>query len=83
MITGVQPNPAPANAILQVAASEAGNMQILITDKLGRVMSRRSVQLIPGYNPVNLPVDKLAPGSYQVTGITETGRRETVIFIKQ
>jgi len=83
MITGVQPNPAPANAILQVAASEAGNMQILITDKLGRVMSRRTVQLIPGYNPVNLPVDKLAPGSYQVTGITETGRRETVIFIKQ
>lgn len=83
MITGVQPNPAPANAILQVAASESGSMQVLITDKLGRVMSRRTVQLIPGYNPVNLPVDKLAPGSYQVTGITEKGRRETVIFIKQ
>jgi len=58
-------------------------MDIVITDMQGRVVERKTVTLIAGFNSIDMNEAKLTPGVYQLFGNTADGKTKTLSFIKQ
>ena len=77
------PNPVQVNTTLKIAAANAGNMQMVITDMSGRLMQKQTVRLQSGSNLISLKLGSLATGSYQVTLIDEAGEKTSIRFVKQ
>ncbi len=77
------PNPVQTNTTLKIAAANAGNMQMVITDMSGRLMQKQTVRLQSGSNLISLKLGSLATGSYQVTLIDEAGEKTSIRFVKQ
>ncbi|MEO7444935.1 MAG: T9SS type A sorting domain-containing protein [Ferruginibacter sp.] len=82
-IVGLNPNPAVSIAKLNVSTANAGKIEIMITDAMGRVMSHETANLVAGSNLITLKVSKLAAGRYQVTVITAQQEKFSLPFVKQ
>jgi len=64
----VSPNPVSSeNALLKINAGEKARIDIRISDFSGRIISRQSVDLLPGINQVEIDTRSLSAGTYQVT----------------
>lgn len=84
-IIGIIPNPVPkaGNAILNVTSAQKGQLQIKVNDMAGRQLMQQTQQLVAGSNPINLQLQGLASGVYQITAYTEDGSTKTVRFVKE
>jgi hypothetical protein len=83
-LLGLWPNPVTGGRFkLQLASAVAEKMEILIMDIQGRGVSTQHVQLIAGFNVVEINVINLAPGSYYMYGIDATDKTKVLKFIKQ
>ncbi len=69
----VVPNPTHGKAYLHVDAQKAGNLNIQITNVMGAVVHRNSVQTVAGNNIFALPTDELAPAMYIIHLQDEVG----------
>ncbi len=80
----LSPNPVKdENAVLQINSGRSDNLELVIADPIGRVISRQHLNLMQGDNKVILDTKKFAPGIYQVYGTNAEGKSETLRFIKQ
>jgi len=70
----VFPNPTSANATAQIELAQATSVSIQVTDMMGRtVLSVPAAQMSAGTHQVNLPVNELASGLYNVQIQTAAG----------
>jgi Secretion system C-terminal sorting domain len=83
-VINITPNPVTEGRFkLNITAAEQVKMEVVITDIAGRVVATQSNTLIAGFNAIDVNVNKLANGTYQVTGVTAEGRTKTMQFVKQ
>ena len=83
LLTAMVPTIVTNAARLDVTAAKKGSLQLIITDMYGRIIQRHSASIFPGSQPVNLDLQRLAAGAYQVTGLFEGVRTGSLRFIKQ
>jgi hypothetical protein len=81
-IISMAPNPVTSQTILTVAADRAQSGTIIILDATGRVLSSQSTYLNSGNNRVELSLNYLAAGTYNLQVVT-SGFVSTQRFIKQ
>jgi Secretion system C-terminal sorting domain len=83
-LVNITPNPATEGRFrLNISAAGQLKMEVVVTDMAGRVVAKQSNTLIAGFNAIDVNVNNLANGTYQVTGITAGGRTKTMLFVKQ
>lgn len=58
------PNPANQTATLRYSSEEPGNLDLLLSDPFGRVVSRNSFNLNKGWNEIQLNLADVATGMY-------------------
>jgi Secretion system C-terminal sorting domain len=83
-VINITPNPVTEGRFkLNITSAEQMKMEVMITDIAGRVVAKQSNTLIAGFNAIEVNVNGLANGTYQVTGITAEGRTKVLQFVKQ
>jgi hypothetical protein len=83
-ILSIAPNPIVGGKFdLRVSAAQKTQMDIIITDMQGRVMQKRTVSMIAGFNAIPVNVRQFATGTYQVYGTTADGRSKVLRFVVQ
>jgi hypothetical protein len=83
-LINITPNPVTDGRFkLNITAAEQLKMEVVVTDIAGSVVSRQINTLISGFNAIDVNVNKLAKGMYQVMGIIEGERTKTLKFVKQ
>ncbi len=68
-------------ATLNVSSSEVTNMQIVVTDMLGKIIQKQNAVLVSGSNAILVNLSKLSSGVYQITGYSN-GLARTIRFEK-
>jgi Zn-dependent metalloprotease len=58
------PNPADQSATLRYQSEDEGNLELILTDLTGRVVSKNNVNLQKGINHIELNLSSLTPGMY-------------------
>lgn len=80
----ITPNPVTEGRFkLNIASAEKVKMEIIITDVTGRIMLKQTSNLIAGFNAIDMNVNNLANGVYQVFGNTADGKTRVLQFVKQ
>ena len=80
----ITPNPVTDGKFkLNIASAEKVKMEIIITDVTGRIMVKQTSNLIAGFNAIDMNVNNLASGVYQVYGNTADGKTKVLQFVKQ
>ncbi len=83
-VMNIAPNPVVnGNFNLKISSAEKMQVEILITDMQGRVLQKRSVNMIAGFNEIPMNVSNLLAGTYQLFGNTTDGRTKVLRFVIQ
>ncbi len=83
-IVNITPNPTVNGQFkLNVTTTKQTAMDIIITDMAGRVVDKRTVSLISGFNAVDMNINNLASGTYQLYGNTTEGKTKALGLVKQ
>jgi hypothetical protein len=83
-VMNIAPNPIVNGSFnLKVSAAAKAQMEVVIADMQGRILEKRSVSMIAGFNSIPMNVRNLAAGTYQLFGNTEDGRTKTLRFVIQ
>ncbi len=81
-ITGIVPNPVVNGTFeLKLSTAQKMNMEIVITDMQGRLMQKKTINAIAGFNTLPVHVAKLAAGTYQVFVNSAEGRSKMLRFV--
>ncbi len=85
VVNNVYPNPVTNEANLTLAASEAMNVDVMVYDVTGQVLSKTQQHLIQGTNQLIIPTNNLESGAYLINVLDQTGTSAmvTVPFIKR
>jgi Concanavalin A-like lectin/glucanases superfamily len=75
-------NPAVNDVRIQVSLQQKTDVQLTITDAMGRAATARQMTMKAGQNFTALPVHLLAAGTYYIT-VTAGTKKQTLAFIKQ
>jgi hypothetical protein len=81
-LISIAPNPVKERAILTLTSAKAGKMEITISDVAGKVISKQSIVVIAGNNPINLNVATLGAGTYSITAVNAEAEIKTTRFVK-
>ncbi len=81
-LISVAPNPVKDKAILTLTSAKAGKMEIVISDIAGKIVSKQSLMVIAGNNPVPLNVAALGTGTYTIAAINAEGETKATRFVK-
>jgi len=83
-LVNITPNPVTEGRFkLNISAAEQLKMEVVVTDMAGRVVSSQTNTLISGFNAIEVNVNTLAKGMYQVMGIVDGERTKAFKFVKQ
>ena len=83
-VMNIAPNPiVNGNFNLKISTAEKTQMELVITDMQGRILQKRSVNMIAGFNTIPMNVPNLAAGTYQLFGNNEDGRTRVLRFVIQ
>jgi hypothetical protein len=64
---GIYPNPAVATANVKFEANAEGDLTVMLTDVLGRVVTTQQVSALEGMNNISINLENVAQGTYFVT----------------
>ena len=80
----ISPNPV-VNSKFNLEISTAQNVafEMLISDLQGRVVQKKSFDLVAGFNIIPVFVNNLAAGTYQLNGNTPEGKTKLLRFVLQ
>lgn len=81
-LISVAPNPTKNIAILTLTSVKAGNMSIIITDLIGKVVAKQTVNVIAGNNPIDMNFATLGAGTYTIAATNAEGEVKTTRFVK-
>lgn len=83
-IVNITPNPVTEGTFkLNISSSNQIKMEVIITDIQGRVVQKNNVSLTAGFNALDMKVNNLAKGTYNIYGSTAEGNTRTLTFVKQ
>ncbi|MEP6675576.1 MAG: T9SS type A sorting domain-containing protein [Ferruginibacter sp.] len=71
------------HAVLNVSTAKNSKLNIVITDLNGKIVYTQTASLNAGSNTININLEQLAAGAYQLTGYDATGKIKTIRFIKE
>ncbi|MBC7850052.1 MAG: T9SS type A sorting domain-containing protein [Chitinophagaceae bacterium] len=83
LLTSLQPTVVTSGTMLTVSSSEKGTMQLMITDMYGRIVKQQLASIGTGNQQIQLNVQNLSSGAYQVTAVMNNERVGTIRFVKQ
>jgi GEVED domain/Secretion system C-terminal sorting domain len=81
-LISVAPNPTKNIAILTLTSVKAGNINIIITDVIGKVVAKQTVNVIAGNNPIDMNFATLGAGTYTIAATNAEGEVKTTRFVK-
>ncbi len=83
-ILNIAPNPIVGGSFdLKISAAQNTPIDIIITDMQGRVMQKKAVSMVAGFNSIPVNVARLTTGTYQLYGNTADGRSRVLRFVVQ
>ncbi|HMC98498.1 MAG TPA: T9SS type A sorting domain-containing protein [Ferruginibacter sp.] len=83
-LVSVAPNPVINGRLnLNVAAAQSSKINIVITDMLGRTVKSESTTLSPGSNNIQLKVDQLQAGTYNISASSSDQKGRVLRFVKE
>jgi len=83
-LMNIAPNPVVNGRFdLKISTAEKTNMELLITDMQGRLVQKRPVTMIAGFNTIPMNVSNLAAGTYQLFVNAADGRTRVLRFVIQ
>ena len=81
-LISLAPNPVKSTSILSLTTVKGGKIDISVSDLTGKVISKQSVVVIAGNNPITMNFAALGAGSYIITAVNAEGELKTTRFIK-
>ena len=81
-LISLAPNPVKTTAILSLTTVKGGKIEISVSDVAGKVISKQSVVVIAGNNPVTMNFAALDAGTYIITAVNAEGELKTTRFVK-
>ena len=83
-LMNIAPNPVRGNSFkLNATSATASKTDIVISDMQGRIVNRQTIILSAGYNSVDINVGNLAPGTYNIYGMSADEKSSLIRFVKQ
>ena len=83
-LMNIAPNPVRGNSFkLNSTTATSVKMEMVISDMQGRTVSRQTVSLLAGFNSNDINVSMLAPGTYNIYGISNDDKSGLIRFVKQ
>ncbi|MFN8243594.1 MAG: T9SS type A sorting domain-containing protein [Ferruginibacter sp.] len=84
-LVNIVPNPVQTDGrfTLNISSARAGRITLQITDMMGRTVRNENRTLVAGYNNLLMNVSALAPGMYNISGITDDDKTRSLRFVKQ
>jgi hypothetical protein len=83
-ITSIAPNPVTDGTFkLNIASAQNTKMNLVISDMTGRVVLTQTISLQSGYNSIDMHIDNLAAGTYNLFGTSADDKSRVVRFVKK
>ena len=83
-VMNIAPNPIVNGSFkLNISAAQKMQLDIVITDMQGRQLQKQTMNLIAGFNAIDMSVKNFAKGTYQVSGNTADGISGVIRFVIQ
>ena len=71
-----------STSILSLTTVKGGRIDISVSDLTGKVVSKQSVVVIAGNNPVTMNFEAFGAGTYIITAVNAEGELKTIRFVK-
>jgi hypothetical protein len=81
-LISLAPNPVKTTSILSLTTVKGGKIDISVSDIAGKVVSKQSVIVIAGNNPITMNFAALGAGTYVITAVNAEGELKTTRFVK-
>ena len=81
-LISLSPNPVKNTSILSLTTVKGGKIDISVSDIAGKVISKQSVIVIAGNNPLVMNFASLGAGTYIITAVNAEGELKTTRFVK-
>lgn len=82
LLVSLTPSPVNTNATLTLLSSRRQQVDLVITDMLGRIVKKKNLIAPAGESRVELSMFELTGGLYDIIGITSNGKTNAIKFIK-
>ncbi len=80
--TSLYPNPASNSVTLETEVNAPGTVKINIYDLVGKLAGEQSVELVNGFNAIEITLEKLAGGMYYIKVIDPSDHDKTLFVQK-
>ncbi len=81
-LISLAPNPVKTTSVLSLTTVKGGKIEISVSDITGKVVSKQSVVVIAGNNPITMNFASLGAGTYVITAVNAEGELKTTRFVK-
>lgn len=82
-LNSIMPSVVSDNAVLVISAAKGENINLVITDVNGRVVTQLNRRVVAGTNNIELNFNNLQAGIYLINGLTATEKTPAIRFVKQ
>lgn len=82
-LNSIMPSVVSDNAVLVISAAKGENINLVITDVNGRVVTQLNRRVVAGTNNIELNFNNLQAGIYLINGLTVTEKTPAIRFVKQ
>ena len=83
-IVNLYPNPVVDKLNILISAVKEENIQLIITDIVGKILVQESKSVTKGENLLTLSTQKLVSGNYTIKAICKNGCQSSIIkFVKR
>jgi hypothetical protein len=81
-LISLAPNPVKDIATLSISSAKAGRIEMNVLDFAGKMLSKESITVISGNNPITMNFASLAAGTYTIVARNAEGELKTTRFVK-
>ena len=81
-LISLAPNPVKDVATLSLTSAKAGRIELTIADIAGKILTKKSVEVIAGNNPIMMNFANIGAGTYVIMAVNADGETKTTRFVK-
>lgn len=81
-VVNIIPNPVKNISTLQLIAGQSSRATIIVSDIVGKVLSKKEVNVQEGSNDIEMDFSHLNAGTYQIIVTNSSGISKTLRFVK-
>ena len=83
LLTSLSPTTVTNTTVLAITSSKEQKMDMLIIDMQGRIVQRQSLLIAAGNSHISVDAASLAAGAYQLLGVLNGAKTNTLRFVKE